>query len=259
MVKPFELSEQISTIHGQYLSPDTLLHSLLNSTDSEKKSIVRLWITEGIPYVFRNNPMIYEQVRTWLSAQLGINEKEITIIGSARTGYSLSSFPNYGAEYNSGSDLDFSIISMDLFEKLTGDFNCWISDYSNDKVNPKNDEEEKYWKLNKNGVPNQIKRGFIDHNKIPYKNTYPTAQNLGQTMYLLNERIRLTKNAPFTKKASIRIYKNWDSFIRQLMINIEFMLQSVNRDTIHSEKYLSEVGVSNSTFAEQKHLESMSL
>jgi hypothetical protein len=235
LVKPFPVSEKGLTLKGQYLDPNVLLSSLLDSTIVEKKSILRLWITEGIPFAFRKYPMIYEEIRVWLAESLNINEKEITIIGSARTGYSLSSYPKYGYQYNKDSDLDFSIISNDLFDRLSSEFNKWIVDYSNMTVKPRNETEQKYWEKNKQEVPGHIRRGFIDSNKVPYWDSYPTAQKMGQTTYVLKERIKMTKDAPETDKVTIRVYKNWDDFIKQLLINLDFMIKSFEKIEIEEQ------------------------
>ena len=56
----------------------------------EQAVVARLWVSEGIPFAFRECPALYEVARAWLAEQLGLDSREISLRGSGRLGYSLS-------------------------------------------------------------------------------------------------------------------------------------------------------------------------
>lgn len=183
---------------------------------------------DGTPYVFSKIPMIYEQIRTWLSSRLQINPMEIRIVGSARTGFSLAPSPEFGKSFTSNSDLDITVISSNLFTKCQEEFESWKRDYESNSVSPRNQMEKYYWSENSIRVSKTLARGFIDPNKIPTFNKYPFSQNLAETMYLLKEKLEVTQSAPKICKATIRVYNTWKSFHKQVKLNINHSLASSN-------------------------------
>ena len=197
-------------------------------TKNEIERFLRLWVAEGIPFAFSIAPMIYEAVREWLAKILNIHTKHITIIGSGRIGYSMAPQPFYGKPFSSNSDLDFTIVSYELFYELCNTFNQWKQDVSQGHVKPRNDEEDKYWKVNLyQVVPNTIRRGFIDANKLP--NIYPLTKLINNTRWLLGEKLKLTPKCPQFTKVSFRIYKDLTSFVNQLWISFYKTVQSFSK------------------------------
>jgi hypothetical protein len=67
----------------------------------------------------------------------------------------------------------------------------------------------------------QLERGFIDPHKIPNRDRYPEVRAIAQALYEAHEKLRATPGAPDVRKLSVRIYRNWDCFIRQLVINLQ--------------------------------------
>jgi len=39
-------------------------------------------------------------------------------------------------------------------------------------------------------------------------------------MYLLTEKLKVTPGGPVVKRASVRAYRNWDAFARQMSISL---------------------------------------
>ena len=181
--------------------------------------------------MFSNCPAIYEAVRFWLSTQLDVHAKEISLVGSARLGKSLA--PNkLGKPFSNGeSDLDLFIVSSNLFERLTKDFYRWSSDYKNGRIQPSNRNEAKYWKDNNKRLPMNIQRGFIFSDRIPSRLEYPIVHKVNNTMWLLIERLKTTPNAPKPKKASVRCYSSWDGFVRQQLLNLAPQPDKDSQDT----------------------------
>ena len=84
----------------------------------EQNSLISHVIVNNTPFVFKDIPLLYEQIIQYLSDLLSIESGSIKLIGSAKTGFSVSPSPNYGKIFSEKSDLDFTIINEVVFEKL---------------------------------------------------------------------------------------------------------------------------------------------
>lgn len=226
-MKPFSISDHSLKMRSCY-PPSEAVRSLLRSSDKrEVVYFLRLWVSEGIPYAFRETPMLYEAIREYIGVNLSIHAKAITIIGSARLGYSLSSGVEFGRNYRDESDLDLSIIEADLFLKLKTDFECWKEDYQNCVVQPRNPNERRYWPDNLARLPGNIENGFIDPYKIPLLRRYRAVQTVMQTKYSTQEKLKMTPDAPRFSNISFRIYRDYEAFMRQMEMNICFTRRSL--------------------------------
>ena len=205
-----------------YPLPNDLLAVLKRATTSELCSFVQLWWSEGIPYVFRNCPALYESIRGWLGATIGVHPKLITLIGSSRLGYSLAPAPRYGNPFNAESDLDFSAVSSSLFEHCSNTFQAWKEDYQKEIVRPSNAMEEKFWSCNVVEVPRNLGRGFIDPWKIPLRRQYKITQELNQAMWGVTVRLKSSSSNVQVKKSSIRVFRDWHAFVAQHSINLRY-------------------------------------
>jgi hypothetical protein len=225
-MKPFIFSETCLKLVEHFPPADILKDAALGMKYKEKEWFMRLWLSEGIPFAFRDIPVLYEAMREWIGGRLEVHPKMITIIGSARIGYSLAPTPEYGRSFGLHSDLDLSLISETLFSKLSSIFYLWKEDIANGKVKSRNAREQGFWENNLNILPQNISRGFIDTYKIPSLDRYSPVQRINQTMFLLKEKLTRTPNAPKIRKATIRVYKSWDAFISQMLINFSLTLNS---------------------------------
>lgn len=221
---PFEISEKFRDFNKLYPECEHLVQIIKSATYNENLEIARLWLSEGIPYAFKNCPILYEKMRGWMALRFGIHAKEITLIGSGRIGYSLAPPPKLGKAFNNTSDLDFSAITNKLFDKCVFAFALWSDDFSKGIVSPMNSAEKFYWEENLKTVPNNISKGFIDPYKIPLRDKYKIAQIIENTLWMLKERLIRTKFAPQIKRATLRVYKSWDAFLNQLRINLSSSL-----------------------------------
>lgn len=128
---------------------------------------------------------------------------------------------NLGRPFGKHSDLDLTVVSARLFDHLRAAFTRWEADYAVGAVFPRHARERELWDANRESVPSGLARGFIDPQKIPTWNRYPEAQTVAQTMYTAHEKLKVTRDAPVVRKLSVRVYCDWDSFIRQMAINLE--------------------------------------
>ena len=218
-MEPFRIASTLLKLSDPYPDPIALLDAAHKGGEQARIALARLWLSEGIPYAFRDCPAMYESVRSWLSNFLNVHAKEISVIGSARLGASLSP-KKLGKPFDSSSDLDIFIVSKDLFDTLREEFRRWSFDFESCRLKASNDLEEGFWRDNNTRGPKLIHKGFIDQKMIPNRQEYPTTKTISQAMWLLVEKLKITQNAPKTKHASVRCYSSWDSFVRQICLNL---------------------------------------
>ena len=221
--RPFPPFAETINLVDQYPSPTQLRDTYINTTDSERIGIIRLWMTEGIPFAFKNHPILYEEVRGFIANGTNVNPKEVTLVGSGRTGYSLSK-SEWGRPFNNGSDFDFVIISNEMYGTLVKEFQTWVKDFSSNKVLPQNPNEMRVWLENIKYLDKKIPSGFIQLKLLPYNNTYPLVKKCYDTLWILKRRLRYTKPIPSVADASIRVYSSWGACVRQLRINFNSAL-----------------------------------
>ncbi len=219
-MKPFVLSEAATGLSEDHPSADNLRTTLPALRMCELESFLRLWVSEGIPYAFRDVPMLYESVRKWLGGELGIHPKLITLIGSGRIGFSLAPNPEFGRRFSSASDLDFAIIDEPLFLRLAGEFLRWRDGFLTGRFNPRGPLQTRNWESNADRGPKNIQRGFIDVRKIPTFREYPTAVRVVDALSRLKRKTDLTERAPKVRWMSGRAYRNWGAFVAQMFLNL---------------------------------------
>ncbi|SJL84014.1 hypothetical protein [Vibrio palustris] len=219
-MEPFKISNELRDVVSPYPEAKLILDAAKRGGELAKHAIARQWLSEGIPYAFRYCPGIYEALRLWIGTRLSVEPKEINLTGSARLGQSLSP-KKMGNPFNEGSDLDIFIVSSGLFERITSEFNEWSFEYESELIQASNDRENTFWRNNLQRCPKNINRGFIDCNVIPNREKYTLTRNISQTMYLLKQKLDITDNAPKISHASIRCYKSWDSYVRQVSLGFE--------------------------------------
>ncbi|MFP3939739.1 MAG: hypothetical protein ACLF0P_05480 [Thermoanaerobaculia bacterium] len=190
-----------------------------NGGEQARQALARLWLSEGIPYAFRDCPAVYESMRSWLANRLGVHAKEISVAGSARLGASLSPV-KLGRPFGSKSDLDVFVVSAQLFEIVRKEFCRWSLDFESGRVKPRNAREEGFWQDNNYRGDKLIRRGFIDQKLIPNLDAYADIRNISESMWALAQKLNVTERAPRPKRASTRCYKSWDAFVRQAALNL---------------------------------------
>ena len=111
-------------MHGELLE---LLSGKDNSVTPEKFKkllcsidnytiIAKVFLLEGTPYVFNDSPMRYVVFREQVAERFGIGSQDVCIVGSAKLGFSPSSFNNkFGRPFNQDSDVDVVVISEKWF------------------------------------------------------------------------------------------------------------------------------------------------
>jgi hypothetical protein len=217
MAKPFTNDPRLSS---HFPSPEELETTLARAPRTSRDVVARLWLTEGLPSAFLTSPAVYEDLRGWLASRLNVHPKEITLIGSARIGYSLAPPPEFGRPFDVKSDLDLSIVSPSLFQRVISAFDQFSFDYRSGAVTPRTQWERELWNENLIFGARNIPKGFFDPNKIPNFDRYPVAKQVSQSMWMLVKKLEITPDAPKVKRATMRIYRDWQSFIEKVSFNL---------------------------------------
>lgn len=223
MTYPFEIhDESLGFANKHYPDLETLKRITLVSP-KEREEIVRLYFTEGIPFAFLNNPILFEKIREWLGKHIQVNPKTITITGSARIGYTLNPNKIQGTAFSNSSDLDFIIVDEELFNSLEKDFIKFVAIFKNSsdaKIKSRTYLLENIIEIERN-----LPKGFIDHWKIPNWKELESTNNLyGRLLHLL-ERMKVTADSPQPVKATVRVYKDWNSCIDRISFNLNSALK----------------------------------
>jgi hypothetical protein len=221
-MKPFESRPSFCR---QFPSPEDLKFELLTSSNRTlQEAIARQWLTEGLPRAFITCPGIYEDIRGWLGVRLKVHAKEITLVGSARTGFS---FANFGRPFDQNSDLDLCVVSNNLFQSFRESFDRFAADLASEDIRPRNDREGAFWQENIEFGKRNFPKGFFDANKLPTFDRYEVSQRIQQAMWMLRSRLELTPGAPRVRSASIRIYRDWQALIERLTANLRSLTQKL--------------------------------
>lgn len=212
-----------------YPDPEKFRDILSAVSRRGREIIVRLWLTEGIPFAFRQCPAVYDELRVWLGSRLQVHPKQITILGSGRIGFSLGSPRQFGRPFGEYSDLDFSIVSLDLFQLFEQSFHQFEKDYADGIIKPRHQTERRYWDGNVDFGRRNLRKGFFDADKIPRFHRYPVSQRVGDAMSRIIKMLITTPNAPKVPKASIRVYRDWQSLVERVSFNLHWAVRAQAR------------------------------
>lgn len=222
-------SKALSGVRGFYISADDFLKAYPKLSDIEKKSLILHYIMDNSPYAFTDiyeKPLLFEQVRQYISHILDVDVNHVKLIGSTKTGFRMSC-KDYGVPYSKESDLDFMIIDGNLFSCLTKEFEVWRKAYIDDGImKPHSDYEKIFWKDNMVTLGRSIGLGFIDTNKMPNRQDYlPVNAKVNNTMSNVVRNLKIYHGFS-TKKASMRVYRDVDSYFCQQIRNIEMIMKA---------------------------------
>lgn len=227
-------SKVLSDVKGYYIAADEFLKAYSKLSDIEKKSLVLHYIMDNSPFAFTDiyeKPLLFEQVRQYISHILDVDVNHIKLIGSTKTGFKMDS-KYYGMPYSKASDLDFMIIDGNLFSDIAKEYDVWRNAYIDDGIlKPRTDYEKKCWDDNVVALRRSIGLGFVDTYKMPNRQEYlPVNTKVNSTMSNIVRNLK-THHGFCAKAASMRVYKNVDCYYCQQNRNIEAILKARGLDT----------------------------
>lgn len=89
------------------------LKQLFTTIDSHDV-LTKVFLLQGVPFVFEKSPMKYVIFREQVAERFGVGSQDIRIVGSAKLGYSHTAH-KYGVPFSQTSDVDVVVISDPLF------------------------------------------------------------------------------------------------------------------------------------------------
>jgi hypothetical protein len=224
MSRPFEIEKGLRQLLDPHPTPDAFKSALIGLSRQSREEVVRLWLTKGIPFAFRSRPAVYENLRTWLGTRLDVGPKEITMVGSARIGFSMAGPTAFGRLFDENSDLDLCVVSRPQFEELAETFSRWRKDYLGDAVRPRSLRDKYHWDQNLVFGKRNLPLGFFDADKIPTLNRYPVVQRIQNSMWALKQKLLVTPDAPRPPRVSTRVYRSWEDLINRVSLNLYWSL-----------------------------------
>jgi len=112
-MSPFNLHDTAIAPPLSDVTPEKLKAVYSTFTTPHIQAFVYQWLSEGVPAVFRSNPFLFEDLRSWIGTKVNVHPKCLILVGSARFGFSLGK-DGYGRPFSSASDLDFACIEQDF-------------------------------------------------------------------------------------------------------------------------------------------------
>ncbi|MGN6489085.1 MAG: hypothetical protein ACTHLT_14885 [Devosia sp.] len=176
----------------------------------------RLWLTEGLPYAFRDAPLAYERARERLAEELRDDPKHISVTGSGRVGFSMSP-ETFGRPFGMSSDLDLFIVSPVVFAHLCTEAKLFRERYAAGLAKPRTNAEAKFWPANVTTLAQQEAKGLIDHRLIPIGDYYPWTKmghrGLERFNYAATGKV---DGGGRYRGSTLRVYRDWDRAIAQI-------------------------------------------
>ena len=217
-MRPFLIPDSIRDLRVPYPSASCVLQAAAGGRIA-RADLVQLWITEGIPYAFKDCPGIYASMRAWMAARLRVHPKRISMTGSGRFGESWVP-SKLGTPFGPHSDLDLFVVSGEFFARIQDDFLRWSNEYRRGEVTPRTRREATYWDDHQGRGPRIIRRGFLDARMIPTWHRYETGKQVEDTMWRLKRKLASTPSAPVVRDASVRVYRDMNSLVDQESMNL---------------------------------------
>ncbi len=221
------LSFTARSIDNFFSSPEEFQKNYRKILETETHSYIRHYLINNPAFVFKEIPMLYEQIIKYIADELLVNENDVKLIGSGKTGFSISRPPKYGKAFQN-SDLDFTIINQYLFKQLKDEFYSLIDlDNGNENYLGLNYKNYEYWQKNVHYIPKILNREFIDPKFLPYISLTPISSHIAEIMTRIKNNLQKIYSIEI-KQPSVRVYKDWHSFLKVLKFNTESVLESIH-------------------------------
>ena len=204
----FALSKSADGIDKSEFTADSFKAALKNLSEDELAMYLRSHVRSRVPVAFSTKPLLWEAVRSWLSMHLKIDPHVIGLAGSAQIGFSASP-KQFGKVFSKlKSDLDFFIVSDELFKSLISEIRFFCSDARDDHVTKFSKQIET--------LKRQAARGFFDLKQIPSWDAYAKCARANNLASMIVDKL---KYHDFSLEHSFfRVYESWRAFSRQTQV-----------------------------------------
>jgi hypothetical protein len=175
-----------------YLTKDEVLDML---REHRHKEVIEQHLISGLPFVFRDVPDAYQDFTGTLAAQFSTPIEDISVIGSARIGFSLSP-EKFGTPFQAKSDLDTIVVNAEMFDS------AWFQLYN--VGSRRSSMDQRVQLAFKEHQRNNVFFGFIVPELLP---GIVTLSNLWFDVFQhIGGRIRVLAG----HKINGRLYRTWD-------------------------------------------------
>ncbi len=205
---PTPIHRDLEALCKSYPEPALLLAAIQAATPGEIEAISRLWLTEGIPAVFEKVPLHYEHLRHSVAEDLKISERFISMVGSARLGYSLAP-KKFGNVLNPDSDLDLFIVDKKLFDACIDAAQRWRDDVIAGRAT--------YRKIPFDNLKKVVESGYINPKYIPEKDEY---QPIPRIRVAVRNAQRKLERLGHHHELSARIYMSWTRAFAKICFDV---------------------------------------
>lgn len=193
-------------VNSSTLSPEDL-KSLLVAMDN-LDVVAKVFLLEGVPFVFSSSPMKYLIFREQVADHFEIGYQDVCIVGSAKLGFSPSPH-KFGRSFAETSDVDVVIISPEMFDRGTHELFQHLNgvgpvlDFQNTKPVSVNAKD---WRLHREAVRNFVYENF-NPSHLPDNHNLRNEifSNISSTSALF---LALEPQV-FVSKIRCRIFRHW--------------------------------------------------
>lgn len=210
------------------VSPDHLKLVLCEANDAEVAAVIRMFVSEVIPFAFRECPLAYEHIRHILGEILCIDPKGVCLTGSSRLGFATPISPSvdkpWGRPLAANSDLDLFVVDSTLFRDCVAEVDLLGEGrvQSRRATQAERLRETERWKVVVDRLrANSLKRGFFDSKYLPIRSQLATRYKIYKAMRAVG---RAFKDLPFELipqgSPTLRVYKNWDAAVGQICFSL---------------------------------------
>ncbi|MBI5121344.1 MAG: hypothetical protein HZA67_10085 [Rhodospirillales bacterium] len=193
-------------VNSTVLSSDDL-KSLLVAMDNFDV-VAKVFLLEGVPFVFSSSPMKYLIFREQVADRFEIGYQDVCIVGSAKLGFSPSPH-KFGKPFAQTSDVDVVIISSELFDKGTHDLFKYLHgvgpalNYTYTQpvnVDPRN------WRTHKEAIRNFVYENF---NPSHLPDDSPLRTHIFSSISSTSALFLALEPQVFVSKIRCRIFRHW--------------------------------------------------
>ena len=168
--------------------------------------IVQDHLFEGVPYAFRDSPRGFATLRDHLGGKLNLPQKNISIVGSGKIGFSLNP-DNFGRQFSENSDIDVLVVNESMFDSIWLNILKWHYPH---KLATRGWMDAKWARTNRRN----IYLGWFDPSKIRFKglsfpNVLKPLRDISSNWF--NAFRSLSRHQMFASRDfSGRLYRTWD-------------------------------------------------
>ncbi|MEI7702712.1 MAG: hypothetical protein WCK86_23150 [Planctomycetia bacterium] len=203
-------SQLLKLLSGTDTPTESDFRRLVETIDSHSV-LAKVFILEGVPFVFRTSPMKYMIFREQVAERFEVGSQDVCIVGSAKLGFSPSPTEKYGRPFAETSDVDVVIISDSLFHhgsrELFRELNYATQEtYHDDTIDQSADGSVEIGRAIKDALRNYVYQNF---NPGLLSDGHPLQLEIFGKISGTSGLFLALEPQVFVSKIRCRIFRNW--------------------------------------------------